>query len=110
MAAQGYTGTNRDRIQRVRDVLGDPRRRSALQELSTLADDEVNFETLVDRLAAREAVDRDRLAGNLHHIHLPKLADLGVITYDAETREITHHTCRVADVLALASEALEGIR
>jgi hypothetical protein len=110
MAAQGYSGTNRDRIKRVQDVLGDPRRRSVLQELSALADEDVDFETLVDRVAQREPGERDRLASDLHHIHLPKLADLGVITYDAKRRDITHHTCRVADVLALASEALEGSR
>jgi uncharacterized protein YqfB (UPF0267 family) len=110
MAAQGYSGTNRNRVQRVQDVLGDPRRRSVLQELAALSTEEVSFETLADRVAQRDAMDRDRIVHDLHHIHLPKLADLGVITYDAENRHITHHTCRVADVLALASEALEGAR
>ncbi|WP_139246539.1 DUF7344 domain-containing protein [Halogranum amylolyticum] len=94
----------------MQEVLSDPRRRSILQELAALADEEVSFETLVDRVAKQEPVDRDRLASDLHHIHLPKLADLGVITYDAQSRNITHHTCRVADVLALASEALEDRR
>jgi hypothetical protein len=94
----------------VQEVLGNPHRRSVLQELAALAGEEVSFETLADRVAQRESLDRDRVASDLHHIHLPKLADLGVITYNANTQHITHHTCRVADVLALASEALESNR
>lgn len=107
MAVQGHSSADRNRVQRVQEVLGNPQRRSVLQELASLAGDEVSFETLADRVAQREPLDRDRVASDLHHIHLPKLADLGVITYDVNSQRITHHTCRVADVLALASEALE---
>ncbi|EJN58736.1 hypothetical protein HSB1_32140 [Halogranum salarium B-1] len=94
----------------MQDVLGDPRRRRVLRELADLPTEQVDFETLADRVAQTAPTDRERLASDLHHIHLPKLADLGVITYDAKHRTITHHTCRVADVLALASEALEHTR
>lgn len=107
MAIEGYSGANRGRIDRVRDVLSDPRRRLVLQELADHPTENIDFETLVGRMCESNPTTRTQLASDLHHIHLPKLADLGVITYDTERRYITHRTCRVADVLALAGEALE---
>lgn len=107
MSVQGHPNTDRSRVQRVQEVLADPHRRNVLRELAALAGEDVRFERLVERIAQYESEDSERIASDLHHIHLPKLANLGVITYDPATRHITHHTCRVADVLSLASEALE---
>lgn len=108
MAAQGTPSTDCGRVQHVRDVLGHPRRRGLLDELASLGSEHVRFETLVDRVVSRGPSDRDAVASDLHHVHLPKLAELGVISYDTERRHVTHHTCRVADVLALVCDVMEA--
>lgn len=38
--------------------------------------------------AGADAADETRIATALHHVHLPKMADLGVLEYDPETRVI----------------------
>lgn len=55
----------------------------------------VELEELAAGIAAREdgidAVDEEtieRAAIDLHHAHLPKMAELGVLEYDPETRRI----------------------
>lgn len=45
---------------------------------------------LVDQIAAWEGGtgDRDRLTTSLYHVHLPTLAERGVITFDETTRRV----------------------
>jgi hypothetical protein len=73
------------------DLLGDGTRRRALTSLQaadgTMALGELAEET-VARIedAAPEAVPADRrkrTAASLHHCHLPKLDDAGVVSYDS---------------------------
>ncbi|WP_129113129.1 DUF7344 domain-containing protein [Halegenticoccus tardaugens] len=102
---------NGKRVDTMINALAHPRRRSVLEALSDLSDDPVDFETIVDRVQWLEATDesdanRRQIARSLHHVHLPKLADIGVIVYDSERRQITHQRTRVADVLAVASRAV----
>ncbi len=94
------------------DALAHPRRRNVLEALSDLSADPVDFDTLVDRVSRLETgegrtdPDRRQIATSLHHIHLPKLADIGVIVYDSRRRRVSHQRTRVADVLAVASRAV----
>jgi hypothetical protein len=37
----------------------------------------------------KPAADAETVRTALHHVHLPKLADVGLLTYDAETRRAT---------------------
>lgn len=90
MAAQNKTGLNE-----TFDLLTHPHRRYVLYYLTN--DSElVDLETLAGAIA-----DLDRgqaatgpnasaatIATGLRHTHLPKLADAGVITYDADTGSI----------------------
>lgn len=77
------------------DVLADERRRAALSvladrdgavELSELARDVVDLTE--DEVAgpSPDAVDRMRVA--LHHQHLPKIADAGLIAYDIDRKAV----------------------
>lgn len=71
-----------------------PRRRLALEYLSA-RDSSIVLDELAVVVAAREseriADDRaaiDDVAAALHHVHLPKLADDGLVEYDAERRVV----------------------
>ncbi|WP_436925993.1 DUF7344 domain-containing protein [Halosimplex amylolyticum] len=76
------------------DLLADGRRRLALAELAERSAP-VALEDLATAVAAREteapspSVDVvERVAVSLHHAHLPRAADLGVVDYDPETKQI----------------------
>lgn len=65
------------------DVIADERRRQLLQHIQD-ADGIITYDELIDRLVAVEEVDeadtvRQQLNATLYHIHIPKLADYGVI-------------------------------
>jgi hypothetical protein len=94
------------RVEEVRKVLTDARLREVLDALSA-TDDRVGLDALTERLR-RRGHDREDLAARLHHVHLPRLADVGVIAYDAAEGRIEHQEWRVADVLSVAGEALES--
>lgn len=68
------------------------RRRAALDALAA-AGDELSVETLAARVAADEGGDpteRDveAIATVLHHRHLPRLGDLGLVDYDPRERRV----------------------
>lgn len=70
------------------------RRRYALDALAEY-DDPVDLEELAEAVAAREDdLDesepsvRSAMATALHHIHLPKLADAGVVEYDPRSNVV----------------------
>lgn len=62
------------------EAIADPRRRSVLAALAD--DDGTPVADLADRVVARTGADRGRVAASLVDVHLPKLADLGVVAYD----------------------------
>lgn len=92
------------RVEQVAKVLTDARLRAVLDALSSM-DDRVHVDALAERLRARGHGDDD-LAARLHHVHLPRLADIGVIAYDAAENCIEHQEWRVADLLSVAGAAL----
>ena len=71
----------------------DDRKRTILTYLTTVGG-AVTVDELIDQLLAREPTEtdtdrtdaRERLAIALYHVHLPKLADLGSITYLRDER------------------------
>jgi hypothetical protein len=75
------------------DLLENPRRRHLLRELSG-TDGPIDAGRLATRVADREpgpvtpAVER-RVTVSLHQLHLPRLADAGVIGYDRDERTVT---------------------
>lgn len=66
-------------------LLRDRRRRAALHVLAARTAP-VALADLAAAVAAREAADADAVAEALHHVHLPKLADAGVVDYDEADR------------------------
>lgn len=74
-------------------LLTSSRRRLLLSYLSTGPNGPVPVDELIDVVAKRECPDpgpathRERILIDLHHVHLPRLADAGVLDYDpvAET-------------------------
>ncbi|WP_254536245.1 DUF7344 domain-containing protein [Halomarina litorea] len=68
-------------------LLADEQRRALLAVLLE-RDGEMTLDDLRSRLADR--VSDERNAGiRLHHVHLPKLEDAGLLTYDPETHVVT---------------------
>lgn len=79
--------SSQDQIARTKlfNILASERRRNILSYLRTCSDRLVSREEIVDALLDCEpepATHRERLEIDLHHVHLPKLADSGIIDYD----------------------------
>ena len=78
-------------------LLQDPRRRH-LVSILTDREPPVSLRALAAAVAARErdadpdevpSGITDSVAAELHHAHLPKLADGGLVVYDPETKTVT---------------------
>ncbi len=78
------------------DVLADAERRSILNYLTDAADHEVTVDELVSHITQQEAdqtgelPSRDSIEMRLHHIHLPKLVEVGLVEYDARTEQLRY--------------------
>lgn len=76
------------------DALSHRRRRHILSYLHDSPTSVFSFDELVDVVANREAAlgeqDRKRVAINLHHVALPKLADSGVLEYDSRGKTVRY--------------------
>lgn len=76
-------------------AVSNERRRYVLYSLDE-RDTDVAIDSLVDRIASVEAgaservldEHRERIATALHHAHLPRLADIGLIEYDQTTKTV----------------------
>lgn len=72
-------------------LLADGRRRDALSYLSRRVGP-TDVDELAAWLAAREGDPshdrRERIVADLHHCHLPRLLDAGVVRYDPERRTV----------------------
>lgn len=81
-------------LDKVFELLANPRRRLILSYLSETAADAVDFADLIAEVVARETdseTDAERyeaVAIELRHTHLPKLADAGLVDYDERSRTI----------------------
>lgn len=79
------------------DVLSDQRRRYLCAHLLKSGEGVYSLDELVERVRERGRDDaselekhRQRIRLELHHWHLPKLADTGLINYDAGTRTVRY--------------------
>ncbi len=110
MAVENQSAIRSGRIRTVSEVLTDERRIRALEALSEVSTSEVSLEALVDVVYAKECdeygtADREAIETSLHHVHVPKLADAGIVTYDAHEHIVAHQTGRVADLIAATRKA-----
>ena len=83
------TDSNLDKILH---VLSDHNRRQSIQILRQTANGEVGVEELLDELIRRTGVEksRDHIAIQLHHSHLPKLAEHDLIVYNQDARHVRY--------------------
>lgn len=75
-------------------ILSNRRRRYILAYLQRMDDDVAELPELVEWVLTQEADcendPQETVAGELHHIHLPKLAEVGLIDYDAPRNTIRY--------------------
>jgi DNA-binding transcriptional ArsR family regulator len=75
------------------EALADVQRRQVLAYLDAMDDDVAAYSDLIEHVAddsAGESTDHERVAVRLHHHHLPKLADVGVVEYDARSETVRY--------------------
>ena len=76
------------------ELLADRRRRHILQCLTDQPDGVAEFTDLVDAVVGHEsetdAGDRETVRTSLYHVHLPKLAEAGVIDYDMRSEAVRY--------------------
>ena len=86
------------------EAIADHRRRCVLAEVAESG--EVRVADAADRVAAETDVGRLQAQASLANVHLPKLADLGVVAYDPEARRVARgpHFDRVEPYLRTALE------
>lgn len=82
-------------IDKLFEILRNERRRCLCFIMADTDDEVFLLEELVDRFISQEttvdtteAENRDCIAASLHHIHLPKLADFGIIEYDERSSTV----------------------
>ncbi|SIR92582.1 hypothetical protein SAMN05421858_4587 [Haladaptatus litoreus] len=88
-------GTNRVSLNTLCDLLANAHRRHILLYLSERTRTTISREQLLDHLAevsdgSHEDTHR-RLAIQLQHVHLPKLADHGMLEYNETTHSISYN-------------------
>lgn len=78
------------------ELLANYERRRVLGFLMDAPDGTAAMDELVDHLSTRRAErvgerpGRSHVTTTLHHVHLPKLADAGVVEYDARGRTVRY--------------------
>lgn len=86
---------SRDDVDAVLDVLANEQRRRILAHLADAPEDVAAFSDLVEHVAGGRAEsspeEREETAIRLRHNHLPKLADAGIVSYDARDETVRYH-------------------
>jgi len=89
---------NGDSLDTYLTLVADRRRRRLLEHLRDNGNSEFQIDDLVDQLYQAgptagddQQMSRDELAIQLHHSHLPRLADHGVVEYDHDYGTIEYH-------------------
>ena len=86
-------------VDTVLDLLANDRRRAIVAELDRYDENWMRIETLVERLPTTSETTKWKI--ELHHVHLPKLDDEGLVAYDDRDGMVRYYDCElVTDVLA----------
>lgn len=92
-------------------VLADEQRRTILRYVQRADGSDVSLEALAAALAESDATDcrdPDRVAVELHHSHLPKLAETSFIEYDVTDTTVRCHDHERLDSLLATLDDLES--
>ena len=87
-------------------LLADTQRRHILTYLIEAADQPVPLEALVEHLQTHTDTNCEQLQTQLHHLHLPKLADYGVIEYNSPLQLVSYTEHPRLEVLLQAGQSL----
>lgn len=111
VATDQTTTRSDDALGNLGEVLGHPRRQLTLDALAGLSGDRPSLDAVADAVADLEYDDdrshRDRVANALHHVHLPKLEELGIVAYDRDAHEVTPDRERIGELRRAAACAAE---
>lgn len=95
-------------------LLASERRRLLLSYLTTRSGDPVSRDDLVAVVVESEYPDpgaethRVRVETDVHHVHLPKLADAGAVDYDPVAETVKYHGSEKLETLLATSNEIEG--
>lgn len=98
-------------VEQIHRLLASARRRYVLSHLSSSPGEDVPLDDVVTAVVEREHPDpgplshRDRVETDLHHVHLPKLADSGVVSHDPEAGTVRYEPSEAVETLLAVSEA-----
>ena len=83
------------------DILGNQRQRYVLKTLLATTETVLSTDDIADRVLTHDpdAVDRDRVLVELQHQILPRLADEGIIDFDARTATVRYRGSELVDHL-----------
>lgn len=85
------TPSQTDRLDELLSVLADSDRRAVIAHLRDAPTETATPDELATMLATHSTLDRDYARMQLHHAHLPKLAEIPGIEYDPDTKIVYYH-------------------
>ena len=98
------------------EVLAHSRRRRVCEVLAAADREYFPIEPLAERILERESAaespidDRIRsVAVQLYHVHLPKLADAGLLEFDAEMKAVTYEGHPIVEAVADGELTAEAV-
>lgn len=98
----------------IHDLLSNGRRRHLLSYLVNRPDETVPIDGVIDRIMRDERPDlgpvphRERVEVDLHHVHLPKLADAGVIEHDPVAETVRYDGPEALATLLAVTDEVEA--
>jgi DNA-binding transcriptional ArsR family regulator len=102
------TDTETISTDRTLQLLADEQRRELLRFLIETDKDVVTVDDLVAAAAGPDPAETQRTRIEIHHVHLPKLDDAGVVDYDPEHGLIRYRSAEsIEQLLGFVSKTLE---
>ncbi|WP_135362612.1 DUF7344 domain-containing protein [Halosimplex halophilum] len=83
-------GDEDDELDTAFELLADRRRRAVIEVLRTAPRGALELPALVEAVATECGVDADALRSTLHHQHLPKLDEAGIVDFDREEGVVSY--------------------